>query len=147
MLNKKNIIIGLSILLGAAITVVSGCDSTVTHHPEFIINVDIDEVTYPIDNAKKLYATFYLNANFTSPWLTVYSTRKQILTPELNIGNYPLYFEVWYDADGSGTLTTGDSYKGWNGKTNRSSDTLDPLLVSDTELMLLNLDFSSPGTF
>jgi hypothetical protein len=145
--NKKYILPGLIIVVAAVAVLVSGCDSTETHHPEFIINVDIDEVTYPVDSAKKLYATFYLNSNFTTPWLTVYSTRTQIMTPELNIGDYPLYFEVWYDVDGSGTLTTGDVYKGWKGKNDRTSQTLDPLPVSETELMILNFDMSSPGTY
>jgi hypothetical protein len=147
MLNKKAILSGLIIMMTAVVVTVSGCDSTQTYHPEFIINVNIDEATYPIDSTKMLYATFYVNPDFDVPWLTVYSTRSQIITPELNIGDFPLYFEVWYDADGSGTLTTGDIYSGWNGKNDRTTDSLDPLLTTDTEIMLLNFNMTSFGTF
>jgi hypothetical protein len=148
MVSMRSIIISVFVILLTAVVIASsGCDSTQTYHPQFIINVNIDEATYPVDSGHKLYAVFYVNADFDVPWMTVSSARTQIVTPELNIGDYPLLFEVWYDVDGSGDLTTDDIYAGWKQKNDRTTDTLDPLPTSDTEIMMLNFDMTTFGTY
>ena len=148
MIRKKAIITGLAVIIAAAFFFAPGCDSTETKIPQLILNVRIDETTYPVSSKNKLYAVFYVKNDWTTPWMTLGFPMRKIITPQLNIGDYPLYFEVWYDVDGDGSPTAGvDIYQGWSGKVDRTSDTLNPLPVSDTELMILNVDLYSFGTF
>ena len=148
MIHTRGIITGILFLLMVAVVAGTGCDSTKTYNPNFIINVTIDEATYPVDKGHRVYAVFYVNPDFDVPWMTLNSSWTQIVTPQLNIGDFPLYFEVWYDADGDGLPTTGvDFYQGWKGKTDRLMQTLDPLPVTDTEIMMLNIDLGTTNAF
>jgi hypothetical protein len=148
MLNKKALPSVLVFIIFASVVAGSGCKSSKVYNPNFIINVTLDEVTYPVDKDHRLYAVFYVNPDFDLPWMTLNSSWSQIITPPLNIGDYPLYFEVWYDADGDGLPTTGvDFYQGWKGKIARTTDTIDPLPVTDTEIMMLTIDLNNNAFF
>lgn len=148
MKKKKAVCIAVAVIITAAVFTAPGCDSTKAKIPQLILNVKLDEVTYPVSSANKIYAVFYVANDWATPWMTLSFPMSTVITPQLNIGDYPLFFEVWYDADGDGLPTVGvDFYQGWQGNIDRTSDTLDPLPVPDTEIMILNFDLDNHGTF
>ncbi|HOD16924.1 MAG TPA: hypothetical protein PLA65_09235 [Spirochaetota bacterium] len=148
MIQKKAIIFAITVVVAAAVFATPGCDSTEAKNPQLILNVKLDEVLYPVSSANRIYAVFYIANDWATPWMTLNFPMSTVITPELNIGDYPLFFEVWYDVDGDGLPTAGvDFYQGWLGKIDRTSDTLDPLPVAETEVMMLNFDLDNHGTF
>ncbi len=148
MIKKRAITSGLALLITAAVFAAPGCDSTKAKIPQLILNVKLDEVTYPVSSANKIYIVFYVANDWATPWMSLGFPMSSVITPQLNVGDYPLFFEVWYDADGDGLPTPGvDFYQGWQGKIDRTSDSLNPLPVADTEIMILNFDLDNHGTF
>ncbi|OHD63084.1 MAG: hypothetical protein A2176_08245 [Spirochaetes bacterium RBG_13_51_14] len=142
-MKRIRMIIAAAFLLIVAPLVFS-CDTTEKKVPYFIINVKLDQLTYPVSSTNKLYAVFFVNFNWTTPWLNLSSSRLQIITPPLNIGDFPLFFIVFYDADNSGTLNSGDIFQGWDGVI-VSGNNLTPIIVPETEMMLLNVDLDNNG--
>ncbi len=146
-MNRNRIIAAVILAFFAVMPVISACDTPEKKSPYLLITVNLDEMAHPVSQANKLYAVFYVGANWSAPWLMIPSSSMSIVTPRLNIGNLPFYFEVWYDADGDGAPSAGDLFQGWNGVTNRGA-LLVPVALPQTDLMLLNIDLEGTnGTF
>ncbi len=125
--------------------IVSACDSAEDKSPYLIINVNLDEMAHPVSGANKLFLVFYLYSNWTGQWFSMSSSTRMFVTPRLTIGSFPFCFEVIYDDNGDGEPSTGDLYQGWNGATDRTTDTLTSVILPKTDLMILNVDLDDNG--
>jgi hypothetical protein len=150
-MKRQRIIYGLFLLCFLLSPVFLSCDTKETIHPYVVLNVNISA---PVDAQHKLYVLFYLSPappwNYNKPLATLSYSEKTIIIPPLNTGQYPLFFEIIYDADGSATLTTtfttGDWYQGWYRKIDRNADILSPIIMPSVEVMLLNVDLDTHGS-
>lgn len=138
----KYAIVALLIILLAPVL---SCDTKSSQHPYIIINVNKTGVS----SANKLYAVFYFKSDWTTKLFTLSSSSNTIITPfELNVSDYPLYFEIIYDTNGNGTPDeAGNIYQGWSRKTDRTTDTLSPLILPEIPIMILNVDLETAGSF
>ena len=133
----------MMLLVPILLASVLSCDTKKSEQPYLLINVKKSGV----DSTHKLYAVFHVTNNWTSPWLTLNSSSNTIITPQLNVGDFPLFFEVIYDANGNGDhSSTGDLYQGWNGKFDRSTPDMTPLIIPEIPVMILNIDLDTPAT-
>jgi hypothetical protein len=137
----------LAILLFTALPIIFSCDTSTKHHPYVYITVNISQV---VDQAHKLYVVFHFANNWVSPWLTLSYDTKSIVIPPLNVGKIPLYFEIIYDFVGNSPPATATNwYQGWYRKTDRTDplQLLDPFVIPDVPVMLLNVDMDDHGIF
>jgi hypothetical protein len=135
----------LIIMCLVSLPLVFSCD-TVNNDPYIIINVGFTPPFAPtVDDAHKLYAKFYTSSNWTSPLIEVNSSTRELLVPRLSIGSTPVYFEVYYDDDGDGTLSTGDHYIGWDNVTNRSNP-LTSVVLPNTDMIMLDIALNNGTT-
>lgn len=123
---------------------VTGCDTEKNKSPFLIIDVNI---TQPVSATNKLYAVFHISPlpPWSEPWLTISSPQKTIVTPQLNIGDFPFYFEVIYDTNGNDTVDTGDFYQGWYNKIDRTAEALSLVVIPEIEVMILHMDLDTHG--
>jgi hypothetical protein len=133
-----------AVILLLLLPVVFSCDTTKKQDPYLLINVNLDPLANPVSKTNKLYAVFYVNPDWTLPWLTLNSSSNTIVTPRMTIGDFPVFFEIVYDKDGNG-IDSGDLYQGWFGKTDRTTDVLTPIVLTETDVMILNMDLDSNG--
>ncbi|MBN2157764.1 MAG: hypothetical protein JW807_00100 [Spirochaetes bacterium] len=130
-----------------AMPAVFSCDTSTGMDPYVII--DVYTGAFPVDATHKLKIFLYVDSTWDLYYLTASYTTNVIYMPPLNTGDYPIYFEITYDADGDNTENAGDWYYGWHEKiTNRDVEILDPLIRPDMEFMYISIDMeANHGTF
>ena len=144
MVKSKFIQILVAVLMVFTASVFFSCDTTTKNHPCVIIHVSLGAATPGPLN--KLYMVFHLKNDWASPWLTLSTETNTILVPPLNVGTVPLYFEIIYDFDGDG-IPGGlgvDWYQGWYGKIDRLTPNLNPFLIPDVPILILNIAMDQP---
>lgn len=140
------------VLLIIAISAVFSCDTTHTMDPYVFIDVYLDPVAHPVGDLPtdgKLIIYMYVDSTWTAYYLTATYSTNLIYLPPLHTGQYPLYFELVYDANSNGIPDAGEWYLGWHDKTNRApGNLLDPLIRPDMEFMYVSINMETThGTF
>jgi len=122
------------------------CKDTSEDEPCLIIHVNLTDT---IDETHKVYAIFHANflPPWAEPWFILGSSSNIIMTPRLSLKSFPLFLEIAYDANGSGGIDSGDFYQGWNGKTDRTTENLDVVVLPKTEIMILYIDLDNHGIY
>ena len=134
---QKLVVIAILVLLPT----IFSCDVEKSKYPFVVINVNYSGT---VDSVNKLYLIIYAMPNWTSPWLIMSYSSKEVVLPRLNIGTTPLYFEIVHDLDGNG-VDSGDVFQGWTGITNMANP-LTPLVLPKIDMVLLNFDLDNNGT-
>lgn len=136
---RTRIKFAVALFLVLASPVIFSCDTKSGSKPIIFINVTLGSGEVP-SSTKKIYAVFHLANNWASPWLTLSSDTNSIVIPPLNIGDFPLFFEIIYDFTGSGIpATTGNWYQGWYRKIDRTTPDMSVFLVPEVPIIFLNI--------
>lgn len=137
----------LSFFLTATIllSLVAGC-SQVTgdlddQSPVLFVNIELDDpALFTIDDAHQIYLVYYVDSDWTNPWLTHGAPGTTLINPV--VGTFSTHLAAYYDANGNGVLDTGDpctGYKNAKHPTDATADDLSTLTFLPLEWMTITI--------
>lgn len=97
------------------IIVISSCSNVVDlddQLPKLIVTVDTTNMTGVPDQNHQFYLLYYNKSDWTEQWLQQGSVSKKLLN--IAVLSLTTYLVLFWDKDGTGTLTTGDPVIGYN---------------------------------
>lgn len=122
----------------AAVLVVS---STVTcakfddlddQNPVLIAHIEVtDPVAIPISDTQKVHLIYYVNKNWTNPWLQHGSDTPTIINPV--VLSKTLYIAAFWDDNGNGVVDAGEPCTGWQNADHAAADELEMLTLLPLE--------------
>lgn len=81
--------------------------------PLLIVNIELNDPTniITIDDTHKVYLIYYVNNDWTNPWLTQGSSTKSLFNP--TVGTFSTYIAAFWDANGNGVVDPGEPCTGF----------------------------------
>ncbi len=101
-------------------------------NPVLIVNIEVtDPVAIPISATQKVHLIYYVNKNWTNPWLQQSSSTSTIINPV--VLSKTLYIAAFWDANSNGVVDAGEPCTGWKNADHAAADELDMLTLLPLE--------------
>ncbi len=145
---RKRLEAGILVLLAFVILFgISNCakyDDLSDQNPMLVVRLDLlNAPPGKPDETNKMFLIYYHGSDWTEPWLTQSTTGTEFFNPVV-LSYSSTYLAVFYDADGTGTLSTGDRYIGYSGVTFPSTLTQITFFPREIKLINITFDFAAP---
>jgi hypothetical protein len=98
-----------------------------------------------IDKTHQVFLIYYINNNWTNPWLIHGSHNHLLINPV--VGAFSIYVAAFWDANGNGILDAGDPCTGYVNATHTPLVNLTPLNFLPLEWRVITINLNAANTF
>ncbi|MBN2079610.1 MAG: hypothetical protein JW838_11640 [Spirochaetes bacterium] len=124
-------ILAVALIVSSTVTCAK-FDDLDDQNPVLVVDIEVtDPVAIPISETQKVYLIYYVNKNWTNPWLQHGSGTPTIINPV--VLSQTLYIAAFWDQNDNGVVDAGEPCTGWKNADHAAANELDMLTLLPLE--------------